>query len=300
MAYCLKCDEVPAAGLRRMAREQLQGALREITATNRAPTSATVHSTRKHIKKTRALLRLVRKELREEVFKEENRRLRDVARSFSNSRDACVRMQLLGKLLDPIENDGADFAQTRSLLEKQLEADGGEVNSERRGAKTILLGVCDRIEGWPLDELKMEDLCCALGKTYRRGRKCFGYALSDPKPEDFHSLRKRVKELWYQLRILRQLNRMVLCELVNEAKTLAQHLGDLHDISSFHEWLERTHDLPEAEDAILRGLICTRERELEKIALDLGARFFAEKPGAFERRLLRYAREWPTAQRASA
>jgi len=45
---------------------------------------------------------------------------------------------------------------------------------------------------------------------------------------------------------------------------------------------------------VLLGLICTREPKLEQIALDLGARFFAEKPLAFERRLLRYAREWPT------
>ncbi|HEY2712176.1 MAG TPA: CHAD domain-containing protein [Chthoniobacterales bacterium] len=300
MAYRLKCDEVPAAGLRRMAREQLQGALREITGANRAGVSAAVHATRKHIKKVRALLRLVRNELGEEVFKEENRRLRDVARSFSNSRDACVRMELLGKLRGLIGDDGADFAQTRAVLEKQLEVYGGDLTPERREAEANLLGMCDRIEGWPLDELKMEDLCCALRKTYRRGRKCFGYALSDPKPEDFHSLRKRVKELWYQVRILQQLNRLVLCEVVNEAKTLAQHLGDLHDISSFYEWLARAHDLPEAEGAILHGLICTRERESEKIALDLGARFFAEKPGVFERRLLRYAREWPATQSASA
>lgn len=299
MAYHLKCDEVPAAGLRRMAREQLQSALREIAGANRAEIPAAVHATRKHIKKARALLRLVRDELGKEVFKEENRRLRDVARSFSSSRDACVRLQVLERLHDPIGNDGTDFPQTRSILEKQLEAHGGGLSSERREAEAMLLGMCDRIEGWPLDELTMEDLCCALRETYQRGRKCFGYALSDPKPEDFHSLRKRVKELWYQVRILQQLNRLVLCELLNEARTLAQHLGDLHDMTSFHEWLERAHDLPEAEGAILRGLICTRERELEKIALDLGARFFAEKPGVFERRLLRYARQWPARQPAS-
>jgi len=43
----------------------------------------------------------------------------------------------------------------------------------------------------------------------------------------------------------------------------------------------------------LCGLICSRESELEEAVLDLGARFFAEKSGMFERRLLRYARDWP-------
>src|SRR5262249_8588947 len=135
--------------------------------------------------------------------------------------------------------------------------------------------------------------------TYRRGRKCFGYAASDPAPEDFHSLRKRVKELWYQLRILQQLNHLVLCEMVDEAKTLAQHLGALHDVSSLRECLEKQSDLPEDERVILRELGCAREHELEKIALDLGARFFAEKPGIFGRRLLRYARQWAATQELS-
>ena len=48
------------------------------------------------------------------------------------------------------------------------------------------------------------------------------------------------------------------------------------------------------ERVVLLGLICTREPKLEQFALDLGARFFAEKSLAFERRLLRYGREWPT------
>ena len=79
---------------------------REIAGANRAEIPAAVHATRKHIKKARALLRLVRDELGKEVFKEENRRLRDVARSFSSSRDACVRLQVLERLHDPIGNDG--------------------------------------------------------------------------------------------------------------------------------------------------------------------------------------------------
>ena len=47
-------------------------------------------------------------------------------------------------------------------------------------------------------------------------------------------------------------------------------------------------------EAFCSGSICTHENELEEVVLDLGARFFAEKSGAFERRLLRYARDWPT------
>ena len=76
-------------------------------------------------------------------------------------------------------------------------------------------------------------------------------------------------------------------------------MGDLHDLASFRGWLEAGDDSPEEERAILLGLTQTRERELERSALDLGTRFFVEKPGAFERRFIHYARDWP-AGRTSA
>jgi CHAD domain-containing protein len=153
---------------------------------------------------------------------------------------------------------------------------------------------CDRLEGWPLDDLGMDDLCCALRRSYRRGRKGLRCAATESTTENFHSLRKRVKEVWYQTRILQCLNSTVMREMANAAKTLGQELGDLHDLALFRNRLAAEEGCRDDERIVLLGLICTREPELEQIALDLGARFFAEKPLAFERRLLRYAREWQT------
>ena len=98
-----------------------------------------------------------------------------------------------------------------------------------------------------------------------------------------------MKEVWYQTRILQCLNPAVMCAMADAAKTLGQELGDLHDLAFFRNRLEAEEGCRDDERIVLLGLICTRERELEQIALDLGARFFAEKPLAFERRLLRYA-----------
>ena len=83
-------------------------------------------------------------------------------------------------------------------------------------------------------------------------------------------------------------------EMADAAKSLGQELGDLHDLAFFGNRLAAEEGCRDDERTVLLGLICTREPELEQIALALGARFFAEKPLAFERRLLRYAREWPT------
>ncbi len=293
MSYCLRKDEPIAPGIRRIAREQLEGArlrIRQITAGKEA---AAVHATRKHIKKIRALLRLIREEIGEEIFEEENRRLRDVAGAFSGLRDACVQLQLLERLRRQAHLENALFSKTRIALEKEMEAHTDRFGPRQREGETTLQQICDRLEGWPLDDLGMDDLCCAVRRSYRLGRKGLRSAGAESNIENFHSWRKKVKEVWYQARILQCLNPAVMREMADAAKTLGQELGDLHDLAFFRNRLEAGDSSCDDERIVLLGLICRRAPELEQIALDLGARFFAEKPLAFERRLLRYAREWP-------
>lgn len=293
MSYCLKKDEPLASGIRRIAREQLERALCEITGFSHQDEGAAVHATRKHIKRTRALLRLVRRELGPEIFRGENQRLRDVARNFSGSRDARVQLQVLEKLRDGADKETGSFPQITAALKTEIAALAETFGDQQQRAATTLQQICDRLEGWPLESIGSDDLSCALKKTYRRGRKCFRCVGSDPDTENFHCWRKRVKDLWYQAQILQNLNQTILCEIAEGAKTLGHELGDLHDLAFLRERLEGGAEFPEDERSLLLGLICTRERELERVALDLGARFYAEKPGAFGRRLLAYARQWP-------
>ena len=294
MSYCLQTDEPVASGIRRIAREQLAGALCQISQVTDAKEAAAVHTTRKHIKKIRALLRLIRQDIGQEIFQEEDQRARGVTRAFSGSRDARVQLQLLEKLRRQTYLDSAAFSKTSSALEKEMAAHTDRFGPRRREARTTLQETCDRLEGWPLDDLGMDGLCRALQRSYRRGRKGLRRVGAESTAENFHSLRKRVKEVWYQTRILQCLNPAVMCAMADAAKTLGQELGDLHDLALFRNRLEAEEGCRDDERIVLLGLICTRESELEQIALDLGARFFAEKPLAFERRLLRYGREWPT------
>jgi CHAD domain-containing protein len=298
MSYRLRNGERLAVGIRRIAREQLEGALGEIAAATAGKEAAAVHETRKHIKKIRALLRLIRAKIGPEIFREENDRLREVARDFSGSRDARVQLQLLEKLREEAEPTGAAFAKTAAALQEEMVTHADSFGPARNAAETTLQWIGDRLEGWPLDDLEIENLCCALRFSYERGRKCSRSVRAEATAENFHSWRKRVKDIWYQSRVLQSLNPAVMCEIIQEARTLGQRLGDLHDLAFFRIRLEAETGGAEEERTVLLGLICTRERELKEVALDLGARFFAEKPGALERRLLRYAREWPRSRSA--
>jgi CHAD domain-containing protein len=293
MSYRLKTDETPALGIRRIAREQLEGALGEIKGLIHHDEGAAVHATRNHIKKIRALLRLIRRAIGPEIFKGENQRLRDVGRSFSGSRDARVQLQVLEQLRAEAEQEKDAFPKTIAALKAEIADLAEGFGAQRHEAAPILQQISDRLEGWPLENIGSNDLCCALQRSYRRGRKWFRSVGADPVAENFHSWRKRVKDLWYQSLILRDLNRTVVCEIADAARTLSRQLGDLHDLAFLRHRLETSAACPEDERTVLFGLISARERELEPVALDLGARFYAEKPGAFGRRLLRYARQWP-------
>ena len=47
-----------------------------------------------------------------------------------------------------------------------------------------------------------EALADGLPTTYRRGRKAYEQARSEPGAESLHEWRKRSKDLWYELRLL--------------------------------------------------------------------------------------------------
>ncbi|MGH8164182.1 MAG: CHAD domain-containing protein [Rhodanobacteraceae bacterium] len=274
-------------------REQLERALQEATRLGDERKQAeVVHCIRKRIKKVRAVLRLLKKEIGREVFQEENRRLREVAHSLAGARDAEVQLQTLARLRDCAGLESDSFASLEAfLIEQQAEPEPGPGAHE--AAIALLLSIHDRLQGWPLDEVSIKTLAGAFARTYRKGRRCFRYALDHRSAEILHRWRKHTKRVWYQARILQQLKRAVVCEISENANTLGGHLGDLHDLTFLRAQLQSGAEASAAECDVVLGLICARERALEEIALDLGRRFYAEKPGAFERCLLRYADGWP-------
>src|SRR5437868_14859985 len=97
MSYQLKHRETLGENLRRVCRQQIEWAI-AIAKGEKKPNDTPVHETRKHLKKTRAALRLVRKEIGRGLFKQQDRCLRDVGRLTSEIRDAEVRLQTVRQL----------------------------------------------------------------------------------------------------------------------------------------------------------------------------------------------------------
>ncbi|OYV78905.1 MAG: hypothetical protein B7Z73_19380, partial [Planctomycetia bacterium 21-64-5] len=98
MAYRWNAQKSSRSNLRRLARNQLLGAIDKLNAPP-ADRPDAVHEARLHLKKVRALLRLVRIAARD-VYKQENAALRDIARTLAFERDRQATIEALDKLLD--------------------------------------------------------------------------------------------------------------------------------------------------------------------------------------------------------
>src|SRR5205814_7709623 len=97
MSYQLKQGQTLGDNLRRICRKQIESAI-AITSGEKKTHDTPVHEVRKHLKKARAALRLVRKEIGHGLFREQDRCLRDVAILTSEIRDAEVRLQTVRHL----------------------------------------------------------------------------------------------------------------------------------------------------------------------------------------------------------
>lgn len=301
MSYRLTTKESLPDGIRRIAREQLDKAIAQLAHQTTDNQEEAIHDARKRFKKIRAVIRLVRSELGEAVYQQENSCFREVGRQLSEVRDAQVRINTLEALAqhfaDTVEPDA--FSSVRRALDAYSEATQHYVIQEESAVDTVLpqLEIArDRIATWSLKHHRWSVLKPNIDKTYGRGLKAFHAAYKDNTAENMHEWRKRVKYFWYDLRLLRPLWPDMMKAWAKQASTLADYLGDDHDLAVLRQFIlsqpKRLQGNEQLE--VLITLIDHRQAELQTAARFLGERLYAEKPKHLTRRLETYWDAWQT------
>ncbi len=239
----------------------------------------------------RAALELVAPEAGRQRYAREDKCVRQIGKIVSHLRDAHVRLQTLTELR---ESDEQRFAHLENLLSIERESFSAAFAGWQKQAVPKLESLNNRLAQWPLDDLTWKSVCAAVTKSYRRGRTALDRALKKPSAESMHAWRKEVKQLWYQLRLLQPLNRVVLEKIAADAKTLGQLLGYDHDYAFLLERFDDKQSEPELkkERADLGNLIRKRGRRLRRNATELGRRFYAEPPKAFAKRISIFLKDW--------
>lgn len=297
MSYRFQRDETIPDGVRRIAVEQIDGALASL-ADREADRHVVVHNLRKRCKKIRGLLRLVRPQC-EETYQFENAQFRDAARKLSGLRDAESVCESLEALIERFRTQlqPAEFDSTRQALgdrKREIAHTFFDLDDRLAEFRSSLETSRVRIPSWPFVEKGFSAVAAGLKKTYGRGRDSMPTVGDDPAVEDFHEWRKRVKYHWYHVRLLRNAWKPMLNVQADELKQLSDHLGDLHDLANLRDTLlsDPNRYGTQKDLQTLLGLIECRNAELAERACRLGARVFAEKPKSLVRRFKRYWKVW--------
>lgn len=294
-SYELARDEELTAGLARVAAGRAEAALARLreSQADESDTAAAVHGSRKDMKKLRTVLRLLRDELGRERSQQASRRFRDAARALSDSRDAEVKLKTLAGL--KAHQDGLPreaVAAWGKILERDRAAAVDTPRSEALAAEaaTEIEAGLEEVRGWTLTGDSWKAIEPALLRTYRRGRKAMKAAKGGDE-DAIHEWRKRVKDLWHELRLLSAAWPGPLKAASKEAHQLSELLGGHHDLAVLREDLGQ-RNLGQLETQTLAAAIDRRQQELAGEALALGRRLYAERPKQFSRRLRRYWEAW--------
>jgi CHAD domain-containing protein len=290
MPYRLKSGETIPENVKRIAREEVESAARQLSKATAATRDTAIHEARKSLKKTRAILRLVRPEL-QSTFDTENKRLRGIGRRLSEFRDAQVMIETFDALKreygDRMSGRTFDSIRRELLRRKRVSQNNGRIAAAIKRAGAMLNTEAGRVNRWPLHADGFDAIAPGLISAYRQGRKAMEAARKDSTPENAHEWRKRVKDHWYHVRLLEGLWTDVMTGYEKSLKDLETWLGEHHNLEVLREKLAAEPESfgSQADVDLALNLIAKYQKRLMKDALSLGERVYEERPRDFERRM---------------
>ena len=276
---------------RRILRRQIDKGLRGLE--SQRVSDDRIHRARKQIKMARATLRLLRQGLSSKQFRSENRRLRDAAKPLSEARDALVLRKAFEHILAGTRGRGLrhdSLEVDRVLANDQLKAHRRVAS--RGGiphARRLLHKAHAKASGWRLSNDGWSTIGAGLGRIYREGRNSLKAVEKAPSDTAFHEWRKQVKYLRYQIQLLRPISPGPMEACAKELHRLSDYLGDDHDLVVLRAKLS---DVGSGARQALLAKLDHKRASLQRKALQVGARLYAEPAGLFCSRLRQCWRGW--------
>jgi CHAD domain-containing protein len=297
MAYALEVHESIVDAVHRISGEQVERAVASLEEANSQSLATAVHDCRKRAKKLRGLIRLVRPALGE-AYGPANASFRDAGRELSALRDAQAALATFDAMVAaapdrlPAGGLGAARSGLAALADEATRAEDRRLRIEtaadllRAGGRQVrsasLAG-----DGWAA-------VGPGITRTYAAGRRALAEARRGSEPPAVHEWRKRAKDAWYHVRLLGDAAPSILEPLRERFHDLSDALGDAHDLVVIGERLRASPDRygGHAQVRAVCDLADMERRKLERRAMRLGLRLYAEKPKAYANRMGAYWRAW--------
>jgi len=288
MPYCLKRQRSVASEVRRLAEKQLGLAIAELRTIGDRRSDQRIHEARRHVKKVRAMLRLVQPAIGDRGHAI-NRRLRAASRLLGPIADGRA---VVGTFLRAGHRDRA-WQRTLQAIQAALVQRAARIDGQAERDRVLpivtrlLRAERRRVAGWTLNAGGFDAVAPGLEKSVRRARKAMNRSLRHLSGHEYHVWRRRVKDLWFQVRLLEARCGDGLSDDERTLEALDDCLGEYHNVLLLQEIL--TTEGLVAQRHAARGLRLLRryQAELRSRAASLGRRLFDDKPGHFVDRVER-------------
>jgi hypothetical protein len=292
-----------SAELRRIAGKQLTLAIRELRSVGDPQRDDAVHEARRHVKKTRALLRLLQSALGDS-FRASNRRLRLASRLLAPIADGEA-------VVDTVDRIGARYrrgvpratvaALRSALLEREARIDRKATRDRSlKRAADLLRAERRHIAGATLNARGFDAIAPGLERSVRRLRHTAARAHGEPSADAYHRWRRRAKDVWLQARLLEGRCARTLLADEKRLDALDGCLGEHHNVVLLERILIAEPLLSRRRTAQWLRILRRYRATLRRRAAALARTVDEEKPRAFVRRvrrLWRKAKQTPGAAR---
>jgi len=184
--------------------EEIAQAIKEID-NPRLKRSEAIHEVRKHCKKIRSVLRLVRPQF-EETYQFENAWFRDTAKGIAELRDAEAIIETYDSLLDKFSDqvDRRAFAPVRralTLRRKKIIEETGDLNQRLKKIRARMDEAAGRVADWKLKVDGFDGIGGGARRDISSGAQDHGRGLRRPNRGEFSRMAKagQVSRLSYEI-----------------------------------------------------------------------------------------------------
>ncbi|MCT4588581.1 MAG: CHAD domain-containing protein [Carboxylicivirga sp.] len=254
----------------------------------------TVHEIRKAIKRIRAILRLVRWDIGEELYQQENVRFRDLARQLSLLRDYHVIISYLADNFqaEEIQIPEDQFIQLINYLNTRKEDELKLVNDKQSliTIKEEMQSSLAELDKFPFDFLGPHTIRQGVSNAYSQCLKKIADVQQKLDSHELHLLRKKVKYLLNQMLLIQEVWPDFFKTYSTSLKRASDLLGDDHNIS---EAITLIDQLPEsviskADSKKLIDSFVQEQDHLHREMWPLLGKLFTEDTQAFAKRITSY------------
>ncbi|WP_180898349.1 CHAD domain-containing protein [Martelella soudanensis] len=283
MSFTLDPDRPFDAAVRKVVVSQLEDAIRMLKK-QPAGIHEAIHDARKKFKRVRGLYRLIRPAAKD-FAREENARIRDLAKTLSADRDAAALIECARYLRLNAADGNADMALARleAVLIARRDATALSDDALQKKAKAAV-GACREaiaaVEKQDFDERKPEK---AIAKAWRKQLAAAHVAVmaarAEATDENFHELRKEAQTYWMFCSLVAPVWPTALKAKRSDAKALADLIGHEHDLSVMLVLLggPDAPELPEEARRICRDQALTLRSRLRRQAVKAARKVFDDE-----------------------